>query len=124
MDKIPNEGVMESTREAISTLTPERLLGRPLNDVEGKFAPKALYTIGVIDIPLPTPRVSIVGSRRASPEGLETAAKVAMVLVENQAVIVSGLAEGIDTAAHKAPIAAGGRTIAVIGTPLNRFYPK
>ncbi|MDA4118913.1 MAG: DNA-protecting protein DprA [Thaumarchaeota archaeon] len=115
---------MESTREAISTLTAERLLGRPLNDVETKYAPKTLYAIGVLDIPLPTPRVSIVGSRKASPEGLETAAKVARVLVRNQAVIVSGLALGIDTAAHKGTIAAGGRTIAVIGTPLDRFYPS
>lgn len=114
---------MESTREAISMLTPEKLLGRPLNDVETKYAPKTLYAVGVMDIPLPTPRVSIVGSRKASQEGIETAAKVARALVKNQAVIVSGLALGIDTAAHKGAIAAGGKTVAVIGTPIDRSYP-
>jgi DNA processing protein len=123
MDNARRHKGMESTREAISTLTAERLLGRPLNDVETKFAPKTLYAVGVMDIPLPSPRVSIVGSRKASPEGLETAAKVAKVLIRSQAVIVSGLALGIDSAAHKGTIAAGGKTIAVIGTPLNRFYP-
>jgi len=123
MDNIRKHKEMEKAREGISTLTAERLLGRPLNDVETKFAPKTLYAVGAMDIPLPAPRVSIVGSRRASPEGLETAAKVARVLVKNQAVIVSGLALGIDTAAHKGAIASGGRTIAVIGTPLDRFYP-
>jgi DNA processing protein len=123
MDNIRKHKEMERAREGISTLTAETLLGRPLNDVETKFAPKTLYAVGVMDIPLPAPRVSIVGSRKASSEGLETAARVARVLVKNQAVIVSGLALGIDTAAHKGAIAAGGRTIAVIGTPLDRFYP-
>jgi DNA processing protein len=123
MDNIRKHEGMESTRDAISTLTAERLLGRPLNDVETRYAPKILYAVGVMDIPLPTPRVSIVGSRKASPEGLEIAARVARFIVKNQAVIVSGLALGVDTAAHKGAIAAGGKTIAVIGTPLDHSYP-
>ncbi len=55
----------------------------------------------------------IVGSRQASPEALRFAGDVATMLVDLQVPVVSGLAEGIDTAAHTAALAAGGRTIAV-----------
>ena len=108
----------------ISTLTVEKLLGRPLNDIEKKNAPNILYTKGIIKIPLPGPKVSIVGSRKASSQGLSDTRKIAKILVENQVMIVSGLAEGIDTSAHEATITAVGRTIAVLGTPLNKTYPK
>jgi DNA processing protein len=67
--------------------------------------------------------VAIVGSRKASPEGTRRAAKLAKALVEAQVVVMSGLAEGIDQAAHRAAIESGGRTIAVIGTPLDKAYP-
>jgi DNA processing protein len=75
-------------------------------------------------IPLPKPRVSIVGSRKASANGLAAAGEIAGALVKRGGVIVSGLAEGIDTSAHEATIATGGQTIAVIGTPLNKVYPQ
>ncbi|HEY3254680.1 MAG TPA: DNA-processing protein DprA [Polyangiaceae bacterium] len=67
--------------------------------------------------------VAIVGSRKASPDGLRRAAKLARALVESDVVVMSGLAEGIDQAAHRAAIEAGGRTVAVIGTPLDKAYP-
>lgn len=67
--------------------------------------------------------VAIVGSRKASPDGLRRAAKLARALVDSQVVVMSGLAEGIDQAAHRAAIEAHGRTIAVIGTPLDKAYP-
>lgn len=102
----------------------KKLLGHGLNDYEVKNDPGHLYVKGSMDIPLPHPRVSIVGSRQASKEGLADARKIAKVLVENDVVIVSGLARGIDTAAHRTAIECGGRTIAVIGTPLNKTYPK
>jgi DNA processing protein len=108
----------------ISRHTVETLLGRPLNDVEKKFAPNTLYISGSIPTPLPTPRVSIVGSRKASPEGLADARTIAKILVEKEVAIVSGLAEGIDTAAHETTIEAGGKTIAVLGTPLNKTFPR
>lgn len=110
-------------RRKISTLTPEQLLG-PLNDIEKKYAPTKLFVSGSMEIPVPRPRVAIIGSRRASANGLDVAEKIAMVLVENRVVVVSGLAEGIDTAAQTTTIEHGGRTIAVLGTPLDRTYPR
>lgn len=100
------------------------LLGRPLNDVESKYAPKEIFYKGIMEIPLPCPRVSIIGSRGASERGLAEAKEITEVLVENEVVIVSGLAKGIDTVGHKTAIENGGRSIAVIGTPLNKVYPK
>jgi DNA processing protein len=108
----------------VSSLTVENLLGRRLNDVEEKFAPTMLYVRGTIKPPLPSPRVSIVGSRKASPDALSDAGEIAKMLAGYEVVIVSGLAEGIDTSAHVAAIEAGGRTIAVLGTPLNKTYPQ
>lgn len=116
--------MVTAEERSIITLTTEGLLGRPLNDVEKKFAPEKIYVKGVIPIPLPRPRVSIVGSRKASSQGLQDTATIAKTLAEMEVIIVSGLAEGVDTSAHKATIAAGGRTIGVLGTPLNKTYPQ
>lgn len=99
------------------------LLG-PLNEVEQKNAPKTLHMAGDTGILGEGARVSIVGSRKASPEGLRRASKLAGLLVGRGIVIVSGLAEGIDTAAHTAAINRGGRTIAVLGTPLEQVFPR
>ena len=68
--------------------------------------------------------VSIVGSRNASPEGIRRARRLAKELVQQDFTVVSGLAKGIDTEAHKTAIAEGGRTIAVIGTPIHKVYPQ
>jgi DNA processing protein len=67
--------------------------------------------------------VSVVGSRRASPRGLEAAANVAHELTMREVTVIAGLAAGIDTAAHRAALDAGGRTVAVIGTGINKVYP-
>lgn len=71
-----------------------------------------------------TPSVSIVGSRKPSPEGAARARRLARVCVEKGYTIVSGLATGIDTAAHTGALEAGGNTIGVVGTPLGDIYPK
>ena len=87
-------------------------------------APATLYVAGDTTILQTGGRVAIVGSRAASQEGLARAAKLAKILTQRGDVVVSGLAAGIDTAAHKAAITSGGRTIAVLGTPLDRTYPR
>jgi DNA processing protein len=100
------------------------LLG-PFNEVESKNAPETLYVVGDTSILQAGPRVSIVGSRKATRAGIDrTRHLVKLLVAQSNAVIVSGLAEGVDTAAHTSAIAEGGRTIAVIGTPLDRAYPK
>jgi DNA processing protein len=110
-------------QKTVSALKPEQLLG-PLNDVEQKYAPDELYVTGVLEIPLPTPRAAVVGSRKPSSNGIKAAREIATTLVKNAVIVVSGLAEGIDTVAHSTAIKEGGRTIAVLGTPLNRVYPR
>jgi len=67
--------------------------------------------------------VAVVGARRATPGGTERARAIAEHLVDRGFTVVSGLAAGIDTAAHTGALARGGRTVAVIGTGLARSYP-
>ena len=102
----------------------KNLLDRPLNDIERKNAPPTIYYKGSIDIPLPCARVSVIGTREPSEVGIKAAEQVAKTLVKNNVIIVSGLAKGIDSVGHKTAIKNGGKTIAVLGTPLNKTYPK
>lgn len=67
--------------------------------------------------------IAVVGTRRVSDRGREAAAGVATDLAERGFTITSGLAEGVDTAAHTAALTHGSRTVAVIGTGLRRYYP-
>jgi len=67
--------------------------------------------------------VSVVGSRQASRQGLDAARSIATGLVERGITVVGGLAAGIDTAGHTAALEAGGRTVAVIGTGIERYFP-
>lgn len=68
--------------------------------------------------------VAVVGTRKASPGGIEDARSLATQLVEHGITVLSGLAAGIDSAAHQATLDAGGRTVAVMGTGIDRIYPK
>ncbi len=106
-----------------ATVTPAEVLGE-LNEVEAKYAPRALFLRGDPALLRRGPRVSVVGSRRASAEGLRRARALSSALAHHGITVVSGLAAGIDRAAHEAAIEASGHTIAVIGTPLDSVYPK
>jgi len=84
--------------------------------------PIALYILGDVSN-LQMLSVAVVGCRRASFYGLKQAECIAGVLAAKGVCIVSGLARGIDTAAHKGALASGGRTVAVLGSGLNNIYP-
>lgn len=71
-----------------------------------------------------TPSVAIVGTREPSEDGAANAQRIARAFVREGYTVVSGLAKGIDTAVHTATLEAGGRTVAVIGTPLFNTYPR
>lgn len=68
--------------------------------------------------------VAVVGTRKPTPDGIARTRKLVKALVKDNFTIVSGLAAGVDTVAHETAIAEGGRTIAVIGTPLSHAYPR
>ncbi len=71
-----------------------------------------------------SPSVAVVGARKVSPEGLARTHHLVRKLVRDDYTVVSGLAAGVDGMAHKTALEAGGRTIAVLGTPLSHVYPK
>lgn len=85
--------------------------------------PPFLYVKGDLEI-LSTPMVAIVGSRLASIYGLKTATRLASELSNFGITIVSGLARGIDAAAHQGAIRVGGRTLAVLGCGIDMIYPR
>jgi DNA processing protein len=85
--------------------------------------PLALYVRGRL---MPTDRhaVAVVGTRRASRYGMDTARKLSYQLAEAGICVLSGLALGVDTAAHEGAIRGGGRTVAVIGSGFDHIYPE
>jgi DNA processing protein len=83
--------------------------------------PLVLATLGALDAD--EPAVAIVGARRASGYGRRVAEELAGGLASVGLTVVSGLASGIDAAAHRAALAAGGRTVAVLATGIDRVYP-
>ena len=94
-----------------------------LNPVEAKNAPKTLYAQGDLSLLSEGLRVSVVGSRKPTEAGVRRARVFCKALAGHSIIVVSGLADGIDAVAHRTAIDQGGRTIAVLGTPLDKCYP-
>lgn len=92
-----------------------------LREIEG--APELLYIKGELPS-VGTPWVAIVGTRKATPDGILLAKQLAKELAEKGFVIVSGLAMGIDTAAHEGALKGNGKTVAVLGNGLDNVYPR
>jgi DNA processing protein len=98
----------------LSSEYPKALLGIPDH-------PPYIYVKGTICSE--EPAIAIVGSRRASTYGLNTAEKLAYDLSSHHVSIVSGMARGIDTAAHRGALKAGGRSIGILGCGIDVTYP-
>ncbi len=94
---------------------------RLLTETEG--APPVLFVDGDPDC-LSDPQLAVVGSRNPSPDGLAQARTFAQELSAYGILVTSGLAAGIDGAAHQAALDAGSRTVAVLGTGIDRVYPE
>ena len=84
--------------------------------------PPVLYVYGTL--PADDLAIAVVGSRRCTDYGVGTTKRLCMELVRQGVTIVSGMARGIDTAAHAGAIAGGGNTVSVLGTGLDRIYPR
>lgn len=109
---------------AIARLTPsDPHYPSELRDLQ-QNAPTELFCRGQLELLGHRPAVAIVGTRRATAYGLRITNEIAGVLSRAGACIVSGMARGIDGAAHRAALDAGGVTIAVLGTGLDVVYPK
>ena len=86
--------------------------------------PVTLYVRGSWAACLEAPCLAVVGSRRASTYGQNVAQMLARDLASRGVTIISGLARGIDAAAHRGALEAGGRTVAVLGTGIDEVYPR
>lgn len=102
--------------------------GRPVDEKQLSMFSKpeqeepVVFWAGNLDL-LKNRCVSVIGAREVSSAGLARANKIARQLAAEGVVVTSGLAKGVDTAAHEGALRVGGKTIAVIGTPLDRSYP-
>lgn len=115
------EGTISRMEElGIRAVTPEDE-GFPVRLREIPDAPELLYMKGRY---APKPAVAIVGSRRDTRYGREMTRRIARDLAEAGVTVVSGLARGIDTAAHQGAVQAGGVSIGILGCGLDSMYPK
>lgn len=104
-------------------VAPADLIGE-LTALESRHAPEALYLAGNRATLDAGRRISVVGSRKVTEDGARRTRALCRELVRRGVVVVSGLAEGVDTIAHRTAIEAGGRTVAVLGSPLDNVFPR
>ena len=99
----------------------DRCWPRELSTIDG--VPDGLWGLGRIELLLPRPRVAVVGSRAPTPYGIGQAERFGTVLASAGVVVVSGMARGIDEAAHRGALRVGGDTIAVLGSGVDVPWP-
>ncbi len=105
--------------KGIEALTPvDEAYPRPLRSIPDP--PPAVFVNGVVP---DTVSVALVGSRKASATGIETARSLGIALSERGVCVVSGLALGVDAAAHEGALEAGGLTVGVLGCGIDVTYP-
>ena len=117
----PAKELAEADARGISIITRDDP-SYPQHLLQAYDAPILLYVWGEI-LPRDRHAISVVGSRRTTTYGVNATRKLTYQLAHAGFTIVSGLARGIDTAAHESALAAKGRTIAVVGSGLARLYP-
>jgi DNA processing protein len=115
-------GELEECRRAGVRMLPKGAEGYPEALDEIPDPPPLLYVRGAFE-PRDALAIALVGSRRCTPYGLRVAERLASALARVGLTVVSGLARGIDAAAHRGALKAGGRTIAVLANGLSRVYP-
>lgn len=140
---LQNFGLKDELIEQMHTSQPRRLAEEELKKLEAMKAdvlvlddprypallkeiydpPLVLYGLGDLDQAFSQPTLAIVGTRQPSTYGINAATQLARDLAARGVVIVSGFARGIDSAAHRGALDAGGKTIAVLGTGLDVEYP-
>ena len=124
------EALVAASVAWLSAEAPETRAIIPLGDprypralLDSADPPLLLYAQGRVDL-LQAPSIAIVGSRNPTPQGTENARAFATHLSGAGYTITSGLALGVDGAAHEGGLSASGSTVAVVGTGLDRVYPK
>lgn len=116
-------------KDSFKTLPEDVILVKKGDEIYSKLlaiiptAPPHLFLKGNVRL-LNEKSVSVVGSRNASKEAMEKTEILVKALVKRNIVVNAGLAKGIDTITHQTALKNNGRTIAVIGTPINQYYPK
>ena len=115
------EREMEITEKLGARFITAKDLDYPVKLLDLKRPPVGLYVKGKMILSFPS--VAIVGTRRPSRYGQETASQLAKALAHSGGITVSGGAQGIDSAAHRGSLAEDGITIAVFGTSIDRVYP-
>lgn len=113
MEQLENDGIFAVTLADEGYPALLREIGSP---------PPVLFFRGQL-LETDSTAVAVVGTRRVTPYGREMAMQIGQGLAQAGVTVVSGLAKGVDGIAHQAALAAGGRTIAVLGSGVNRIYP-
>ena len=86
--------------------------------------PEVLYALGNTDLLVTGHKIAVIGARKADKVGVDAAYRLGYMYAEQGYTVVSGLAFGCDAAAHRGCIDAGGKTIAIVATGLDRIFPK